>query len=687
MAGNTENIEAKLAAYIDGDLDAQGRAEIEKHLAANPQHRTLIEQLSKQRDLLRELPREEAPEDILEALQNQMERSVLLGDDDAGEPSEHLKISRWPQRFAVAAIVLLTVGLGAIIYFVLPRGNGAGDYAVATQRGATLEREGASTVSSSISDSEEAKLKTMSDVDAVASSALPSKSGAGERESSAMKRAAGTEDGGAPVGEKAEIAKADVFSPKTAANRGFVGGGGGAAGSSVAFEDLRAAQALAQNSAIARQLKDTSGLDDNALVVVVNSADPSGAQSQVTRYLESNKIAWDEVTRPMPGPLEMAQSQVVHLDRAQQSQVPQMKTGERRVETKGGALAEQADKTAAATPPGPPAAAAAAPAATPAPSAPAAPQQQQQQQQDQQARTQAPAGVANAGRDLSKSYEPLSNAVSADAGLEEATARERMKEQAQQKPLQQQEPARAEAQQQQAAPAQQSVEGPQVQQRVADQRVIIARGVTRRQAQELSSNLSKQQAIQRADLYDPQGATADAYQRARNLGAPTSQPTVRAGGVEAGQQLAGAPATAPAEDESLRLSGTAARKAPDAPSGILPSTQPADTAGALAAATPLPATKPLAGPTTAPAPALAPLADGRAFDFAGDAAATQPTTAATGVEERVDVVILVNDDAAVLQQPMPNAPAQPQQQQLDASQEPAPPATTAESAPTTQPSF
>ena len=57
---NTENIEAKLCAYIDGDLDAQGRAEIEKHLAANPQHRGLIEQLSKQRDLLRQLPREEA---------------------------------------------------------------------------------------------------------------------------------------------------------------------------------------------------------------------------------------------------------------------------------------------------------------------------------------------------------------------------------------------------------------------------------------------------------------------------------------------------------------------------------------------------------------------------------------------------------------------------------------------------
>ena len=42
---NTENIEAKLCAYVDGELDEAGRAEIEAHLAANVQHRQLIEEL------------------------------------------------------------------------------------------------------------------------------------------------------------------------------------------------------------------------------------------------------------------------------------------------------------------------------------------------------------------------------------------------------------------------------------------------------------------------------------------------------------------------------------------------------------------------------------------------------------------------------------------------------------------
>jgi anti-sigma factor RsiW len=58
---NTENIEAKLCAYVDGELDPAGRAEIEAHLTANPQHRQLMAELMQQRDLLGGLPRERAP--------------------------------------------------------------------------------------------------------------------------------------------------------------------------------------------------------------------------------------------------------------------------------------------------------------------------------------------------------------------------------------------------------------------------------------------------------------------------------------------------------------------------------------------------------------------------------------------------------------------------------------------------
>ncbi|MCC7349616.1 MAG: polysaccharide biosynthesis/export family protein [Phycisphaerales bacterium] len=120
MAQNAENIEAKLCAYVDGELDAKGRAEIEKHLQSNPQHRKLLEALSRTHRFVAELPREKAPPEILENLQSQLERAVLLGDVGDEESDGVPRISRWPQIMSLAAIVLLTVGLGVILYFMLP---------------------------------------------------------------------------------------------------------------------------------------------------------------------------------------------------------------------------------------------------------------------------------------------------------------------------------------------------------------------------------------------------------------------------------------------------------------------------------------------------------------------------------------------------------------------------------------
>ena len=84
VMADTQNIEAKLAAYVDGDIDPAERAEIEQHLAANPEHRQMIDQLTAQRHMLRALPREAAPADVAEALAQQLERAVLLGDVDIG---------------------------------------------------------------------------------------------------------------------------------------------------------------------------------------------------------------------------------------------------------------------------------------------------------------------------------------------------------------------------------------------------------------------------------------------------------------------------------------------------------------------------------------------------------------------------------------------------------------------------
>jgi hypothetical protein len=113
-----ENIEARLCSYIEGDLDAQGRAEIEKYLLSNPQYRALLQELARTRGLLRNLPRESAPAELMETLSGQIERSALLGDDSAvvGQVGHN----RFGQFAAWAAVLVLTGGLAAVVYRVLP---------------------------------------------------------------------------------------------------------------------------------------------------------------------------------------------------------------------------------------------------------------------------------------------------------------------------------------------------------------------------------------------------------------------------------------------------------------------------------------------------------------------------------------------------------------------------------------
>ena len=45
MAENVEEIEAKLAAYVDGELTPAERVEIETYLQTNPSHRILLQDL------------------------------------------------------------------------------------------------------------------------------------------------------------------------------------------------------------------------------------------------------------------------------------------------------------------------------------------------------------------------------------------------------------------------------------------------------------------------------------------------------------------------------------------------------------------------------------------------------------------------------------------------------------------
>jgi len=648
---NTENIEAKLCAYIDGELDAQGRAEIEKHLAANPQHRTLIEELSKQRDLLRELPREGAPEEILEALQSQMERSVLLGDDDAGGQAETMKIQRWPQVFAMAAMVLLTVGLGVVIYFVLPRG---GNTEIAITPAASVQGDGAT------SPLGESALAGGSAVDTRDKSFV----GEGEtrRERSLDTLAAKSSAPPAPMKAKGGLAAESLGMPSDvdasaaiqqqndvfAANR-----------DAVPADELLAAQDQLQNAEIASQLKD---LKQNAMFVVVSTADPSGARSQVTNYLVDNKISWDDVPHPLPK-LDLSANQSVNLMRQQRTQVTM----------------KAAAPPAVAAAPGAGDRAAAPPAAAPVQeklegkSGPVGgtgrggsavdfgDQQQQQarvpeeaneQQKTQAPATQAPAaravqsGVADAGERLGglQSKSMTTNSVAPDEGLLQATTATG--------------PSQIQSQiQQQARPAQ-----PQQGQVYAAEwsergGLIIARGMTKRQAQELRSNLAKQTTVQRAAVYGRENATAEQSaavqaRRMRRADAPTTNPAVPEATAT----------TSPSEDGFQQVgSEDTIAQSPSAPRRLEVAKQTfEDRAKEMDAATTAPAV-----PYAERAVQLSELA---AVPATGPA--TAPTTNVSGNaivaiapaegDEPVDVVILVQDDLATAAMPQePQQPASP----------------------------
>src|SRR2546423_1585398 len=119
MTQNQEQIEARLCDYVEGTLTDAERADIEKHLASNPQHRKLIGELLKTRDLVRKLPRAKAPTDVAETLQGQLERSVLLGAMPNDLPASHLRIGFFSRFRAIAAMLILASGLATVVFFML----------------------------------------------------------------------------------------------------------------------------------------------------------------------------------------------------------------------------------------------------------------------------------------------------------------------------------------------------------------------------------------------------------------------------------------------------------------------------------------------------------------------------------------------------------------------------------------
>jgi hypothetical protein len=287
MSQNQEIIESKLCAYIDGELDTEGRAEIEKHLEANPQHRRLLESLRATRDLLRWLPREPAPAEIAETLNGQLERSVLLNYE-----GEHLGPSIWPKVFAAAAIVTLTAGLGVAVYYALPRSQSPAQLALHTA--AEPESGNADVVPAPLATTEESSRNEAAHA------------GGAERDREAYASKAGPSR--MALGEPATLtpsARQDLADQAKMPERLSVG-----QKKSDELEQL--ARQVGQNpSAFVAAASNGFGLNANAvqnanptaatpLVLLVKSDAPEQTERQVTAYLNEQQIQWRQAPQASP---------------------------------------------------------------------------------------------------------------------------------------------------------------------------------------------------------------------------------------------------------------------------------------------------------------------------------------------------------------------------------------------------
>lgn len=99
-----DDLESELSAYLDGELDAARRQEVQRRLAESEEARALLEELRAISDGLGGLPRHRAPDDLPARLGRHAERRLLLGEDRA---RRRLRLTWWAARVGAAAAVLV----------------------------------------------------------------------------------------------------------------------------------------------------------------------------------------------------------------------------------------------------------------------------------------------------------------------------------------------------------------------------------------------------------------------------------------------------------------------------------------------------------------------------------------------------------------------------------------------------
>jgi|GEM_PF-3773361 len=112
-----------LSAYYDQELSLEERAEVERELHAKPLLRDELEQLSQLSNLLGDLQKDLAPEDLQFAVMQQIERDELLGKQSSPQlqtpQPQTSQARRKNHRFLTGVILLLAAGIIIAIRFLV----------------------------------------------------------------------------------------------------------------------------------------------------------------------------------------------------------------------------------------------------------------------------------------------------------------------------------------------------------------------------------------------------------------------------------------------------------------------------------------------------------------------------------------------------------------------------------------
>ena len=115
MSEEREELEARIAAYIDGELPESEAARLEVYLAnTNPAMAEQVIGMLGDKHKMQELPRSRAPEELLAHVMEKVERATLLND------VEHLAQPRrswWQSRVTTAAAIFVLVGGFGVLVF------------------------------------------------------------------------------------------------------------------------------------------------------------------------------------------------------------------------------------------------------------------------------------------------------------------------------------------------------------------------------------------------------------------------------------------------------------------------------------------------------------------------------------------------------------------------------------------